>query len=234
MITVLLVEDDSALREGLEEFLRLQGFEVTAVANGVDCFTAIINQSFNVAVIDLGLPDISGLQIIEHLRRCSSTAIVVLTASVSLQIRVGSYLNGADLFLGKPVQAIELAAAIKSLATRQSQNSPATAPQNRHRYMAGWRLNNRQCSLISPDGISVRLTAKEFEFIVLIANEAGTTVSRNRACEALYQRDDESSQAALTSLVRRVRLRFAESGIFDIPIITMRGAGYRFSGELEN
>lgn len=232
MSTVLLVEDDTSLREGLEEFLQLQGLNVTAVANGVDCFTAIASQSFAVAVVDLGLPDITGQQMVEHLRSCTHTAVIVLTASASLDTRVDSYQRGADLFMGKPVDARELAAAVKSLAARHlpRRESADTAPKPVG--VAVWHLNPDHGSLTSPEGTTVRFPAKEFEFVALLGKSAGESVPRNAACQALYGREDESAQAALTTLVRRVRQRITEQGIAEPPVITVHSVGYRFAGAL--
>ena len=165
-------------------------------------------------------------------RRCTHTAIIVLTASASLDTRVDSYQRGADLFLSKPVDARELAAAVKSLATRHLPRSEPAGTAPKPVGVTVWHLNPDHGSLTSPEGTVVRFPAKEFEFMALLGKSVGESVPRNVACLSLYGRDDESSQAALSTLVRRVRQRFVERGIAEPPVITVHSVGYRFAGAL--
>ncbi len=118
--TVILVEDDALLRDGLADFLTLSGFSVTAVGDGLSFYRVVAERPFSVAVIDLGLPDQAGEVLVDYTRRNTSSSIVVITARDTLDTRVACYRTGADLFLGKPVEGRELAAAIESLAARRA------------------------------------------------------------------------------------------------------------------
>lgn len=118
-IRVILVEDDEPLQASLVNFLELSGFALTAVADGVSFYRALADATFDVAVVDLGLPDQSGETLIEYLRQNTTTPIIVVTARDTLDTRVGCYRTGADLFLAKPIDGRELAAAIASLAGRR-------------------------------------------------------------------------------------------------------------------
>jgi DNA-binding response OmpR family regulator len=149
-----------------------------------------------------------------------------------LGTRVDSYQRGADLFLSKPVDARELAAAVKSLATRHLPRSEPAGTAPKPVGVTVWHLNPDHGSLTSPEGTVVRFPAKEFEFMALLGKSVGESVPRNVACLSLYGRDDESSQAALSTLVRRVRQRFVERGIAEPPVITVHSVGYRFAGAL--
>ena len=221
--SVLLVEDDKELREGMSEFLKLYGFSVTAVASGLDFFRVIMKLKFQVAIVDLGLPDLDGQEIVQYLRKESDTAIIVLTASNMLDTRINSYQHGADLFLSKPVDTKELVAAIVSLASRREpsvSNVPAESEEGR------WLIKPKQRALIAPCGVCITFTSMEFQFLELLINENGTTLSKEQLCECLYRRQDESAFAALATIVKRIRRRISNAGVKDQIIMTSHGKGY--------
>lgn len=233
-ISVILVEDDASLREGMAVFLRLSGVEVTAVGSGIEFTRLITLGEFSVAIIDLGLPDVSGQHLVELLRKSTETAVIVLTANNALQSRVESYQLGADLFLEKPVDARELLAAINSLAMRAGERlrKSATAPESPPAQPAGWKVLPSEWTLVSPLGKSIRFTGKEFEFIGLLLAHPGQSVGSAFLKKALYQRDDPSATAALATLVKRVRQRIRRSGVAVQPIMTDHGTGYRFGATI--
>ncbi len=224
MIHIILIEDDDELRKGMQEYLELSGFLVTAVGKGIDFFSVILQHSFDVAIVDLGLPDFTGQQLIEYLRRHSSTAVIVLTASNSLSTRVESYQLGADLFMNKPVDARELIAAVNSLASRRLLSLSPVAQQP-----AVWTVQRSLWTLVSPCGIAIKFTGKEFKFIDQLIMFPNETLHRQQVCIAIYGRDDNSAQAALLTLIKRVRQRIAQSGSQEQPIQTEHGMGYRFT-----
>ena len=210
--TVILVEDDALLRGGLADFLTLSGYSVTAVGDGLSFYRLVAERPFSVAVIDLGLPDQAGEVLVDFTRRNTSSAIIVITARDTLDTRVACYRTGADLFLGKPVEGRELAAAIESLAARR-----AGAPLSAVPVATGilpptgeeWTLLSGQGALLDPGGKRVEITPKEFQFLELLVSHAGGTAPRDELLESLYGRGDESAQRALETLVRRTRQAIA-------------------------
>lgn len=226
MIRIILIEDDDELRKGMQEYLELSGFLVTAVGKGIDFFNVILQQSFDVAIVDLGLPDFTGQQLIEYLRRHSTTAVIVLTASNNLGTRIESYQLGADLFMNKPVDAGELIAAVNSLASRRLVTLPTVTTAQQP---AVWIVQRSLWTLVSPCGTAIKFTGKEFKFIEQLIMFPSKTINRQQACIALYGRNDDSAQAALLTLIKRVRQRIAQSGIQEQPIQTEHGLGYRFT-----
>ena len=231
---VILVEDDEPLREGLSEYLTLAGFAMTAVGSGLEFFTSLPRLlELQVAVVDLCLPDIDGQRLVEHLREHSEIRIIVLTANNQPDCRVESYEKGADLYMAKPVGSCELAAAIRSLAMRQlgSQKSKlealATASGN------DWQLQRSHWKLCCPNGETLRLTAREFQLIEQLALAQGQLLSRREICQNLYKRHDSSAEAALSTLVKRIRQRIANTCDQEDPIHTAHGAGYCFAPRIE-
>jgi DNA-binding response OmpR family regulator len=234
---VLLVEDDELLREGLSEYLSLAGLSVIAVGTGLDFFTSLPRlPDLQVAVVDLGLPDIDGRRLVEHLREYTSVRIIVLTASNSPDNRVESYRSGADIYMGKPVDSRELAAAISSLAGRTPAVPHAPVDANLHIDIAhgnGWRWHRSEWKLGCPNGKALVLTAREFQLIDRLVAEQGQLVSRRDICLRLYRRHDAASESALSTLVRRIRRRIADVDANEDPIRTAHGWGYCFSPPIE-
>lgn len=235
-ISVILVEDDSLLREGLRHYLALVGMDVVAVGDCLSYYRALSERTFAVAVIDLGLPDQGGDVLVAYTRNNTQTAIIVSTGRDTLDTRVDCYAIGADLFLGKPVDSRELTAAIVSLAARRNA-AGETAPDRGGQAVVpaplSWRLLGRQRALLLPNGETLALSPKEFRLLSLLAGGDGQPVVRPVLLEALYRRDDDSAKRALETLVRRTRQKIADRYQGPNPILTQHGLGYVFSALIQ-
>jgi DNA-binding response OmpR family regulator len=142
---ILLVEDDLELREALTEALAIHGLPVATAGSGLEFYQLLKHRLFAVALIDFGLPDLDGFDLVAYLRQNTSVKIIIITSRDDLEARVKGYQSGADLYLTKPVKIPELAAAIVSLACRRSPED--TGPQP-------WRLDRITWRLFSPQGAS--------------------------------------------------------------------------------
>lgn len=219
---VLFVEDDRDLRDSLAEYLTLAGHRVVGVDSALAYYRALGAGAFDVAVIDLGLPDASGYELAEHTRRHTDLAVVILTARDGLGDRVQGYEAGADLYLVKPVDGRELAAALASLVTRRSQRSERTTTLS-------WCLDRARWALAAPGGARVDLTSLELRFLELLAAGQGRPVERETLLLALYPRQDEYVSRALDALVKRLRAKVALAAGGPAPIRTAHAVGYCFS-----
>lgn len=221
--SVILVEDEPDIRGNLADYLTQFGFDVTAVDSGLKFYHALAERPFAVAVIDLGLPDMDGMQLVEYLRNNSAMRCIILTARTSVDDRVSGYDSGADLYLCKPVEGRELAAALNRIIKRSSDGQAYSANH--------WRLRRQQSALISPSRSVISLTAKEIDFVYCLAGAAGETVPRTVILEALGYQNDDFSNRALESLIRRLR-RKIEAVCGTSPILTRHAVGYSFSAPL--
>ena len=249
-IHVVLVEDDPLLRDSLASYLKLVGFPTTAVGDCLSLYGELAVHRFDVAIIDLGLPDQAGEVLVDYLRRNCDCVIIVITARDTLDTRVECYRVGADLFLGKPVDGRELAAAITSLAARRATSHPAPhatpaalphaaavapppeAPAPKAVTPAAWTFAARQRILTSPTAQRIELTAKEAHLLALLTAPPAGTVARRKLLEALYQRQDESADRALDSLVRRTRHTIEAATGSPAPILTEHSVGYLFTARV--
>ncbi len=223
-VRIVLTEDDALLRESLESLLKLAGFAVTPALDGLSFYRALAeHRHFDVAIIDMGLPDAAGQTLIDFLRRNTNTAIIAITARDTIDRRVECYRAGADLFLGKPVDGRELIAAISSLATR----SRAVA-QSHPAKRVSWTLNPVSRRLTNPEGIGIELSLKACQLIQILFSSPGKTLSRHLLLETLYKRDTERTNRCLDQLVRRTRRAITEATGHPAPLLTEHGAGYAF------
>jgi DNA-binding response OmpR family regulator len=233
---LILVEDDAGLRGDLVEFLELEGFSVVSCGNALEFFRKLVGQTFGVALIDLGLPDEAGEVLVDYVRRNTTSSIVVLTARDTLETRVQCYRNGADLFLGKPVNCIELATIIRNLLKRRvaTSSSEYTARDHTQGKEDYWTLQV-QCRTLktpAPQPTVISLTTMQFNLLEQLMSSNGP-VDRSMLLERLYGRTDQSAERALETLVRRVRQHISESTGKTAPILTYSGLGYAFAASVK-
>lgn len=222
---IILVEDDRVLRNSVAEYLTIVGFNVTAVESGLTFYHALAEQSFSVAIIDLGLPDINGLQLVEYLRNNTSMRCIILTARDQIDDRVAGYDSGADLYMVKPVDCRELASALSRMVQRTSTKTDLIESPGQ------WRINRQNATLVTPSCVIVSLTAREMDFLLCLTESTEETVPRTTILDVLGYTNDESSNRALESLIRRLR-RKIESAFGSSPILTRHGVGYSFSAAI--
>lgn len=224
-VRVILVEDDQVLRESLRDYLTLTGCQVDAVESGIGFYHLLSRQTYDVAVIDIGLPDQSGYVLTEYARANTGMGLVIITAHDSLEARISGYQAGSDLFLAKPVDGRELVAAITSIASRcKERNRQETTAAPR------WGLSATRWILTTPSGINVALTAKEYQVLCLLVEAAGETVERDTLTCRLYGNSSESSSRSLDTLVGRLRKKLAaQSPAEELPVMSVYGRGYRMS-----
>jgi len=123
---VLVVEDNQNLRESMAECLNLAGLTVSSVGSAAECYQALASSDWCVTVIDIGLPDQSGYVLVEYIRANTTMKVIILTARDAIDDRIKGYDSGADIYLVKPINCRELAAAIVSLAQRQYNKTDPT------------------------------------------------------------------------------------------------------------
>ena len=225
---IILVEDDNDLRETLVESLAIYGYPVTAAGTGLDFYQKLGRHTYDIAIIDLGLPDVDGYSLVEFVRRNTAAGVIVITSRDDISDRVRGYDTGADLYLTKPVNIRELAAAIASIASRRGAAAFGETPPNVER----WHLNQDGWRLTDPDSQQYQLNQKEFQLIMAVAVGNGSPVSREVLLTNIYGSVDSATTHALEVMVSRLRLRFRDQCGRSLPLQTVVGSGYRFAGAL--
>jgi DNA-binding response OmpR family regulator len=219
---ILLVEDDPLLGAGLTAGLRQAGFAVDWVKDGVAADHALKSESFDLVVLDLGLPRLSGMEVLRRLRERpgdagGNTPVLVLTARDATGDKVAGLDAGADDYLVKPVDLDELAARVRALTRRAAGR---TMPQIHHGALALDPLARR----VTQHGQSVELSTREFDLLQALLENTGRVMTRTQLEGALYGWRDEPDSNALEVHIHHLRRKLGNE-----LIKTLRGIGYTIS-----
>ena len=224
---VVIIEDDRDLRESIIRFLSVAGVEAEGVGSVLEFYETVVTRNFDVAVVDINLPDQSGFTLADYLRRNTDLGIIIITARDGLEDRVRGYGAGADLYLVKPVNMPELAAALINLTRRRRERSAPVAPP-----AAQWTLEGTSWTLVSPLGVRVPLSGQERTLITCLVEAHGESVTRTDLCTALGYDAADAESRALDSLVQRLRRKIESSTGRPAPLESGYRRGYGFSGLL--
>ena len=218
---VLLVEDETQLREDIASQLRELGYVVDEAPDGDEGLYAGSEYALDAAIVDLGLPGISGLEVIEKLRAAGKEfPILILTARDSWQDKVKGLEAGADDYVTKPFHFEEVLARLRAMMRRANGWTTDTL------HFEGMALDTRSQSL-AVAGSEIELTAYEYKVIEYLMVNAGEVVSKATLGEHVYGEDLDPDSNVLEVLVGRLRRKLDADGSLK-PIETLRGRGYRF------
>lgn len=217
---ILIVEDDHQLREQLAQSLGQQGFDCQQAADGMDGYFHASEYPFDMAVIDLGLPKIDGIELIRRLRvdGCSYP-ILILTARGGWKSKVEGLDAGADDYMEKPFHVEELAARCRALLRRTTGNS--------NLLEAGPLQLDLTTQQISLAGSVLDLTAFEYKILEYMLRRQGEVISKIVLTDYLYDQDFDRDSNVIEVLIGRLRKKLARHDGF-APIVTLRGRGYQF------
>jgi two-component system response regulator PhoP len=219
---LLLIEDDAALRLGLARQLEADGYRVDQAADGEDGLFQAREYPVDLAIVDLGLPKLSGLTVIQRLRSDGRTLpILVLTARGSWQDKVVGLEAGADDYLVKPFEYPELAARVKALLRRSLKAATDV-------LTLGPVTIDFSGQVVRLNGAVMDLTAYEYRVLEYLVRERARVVSKQELSDYLYPHDEDRDSNVLEVLVGRLRRKLDPDGTL-IPIETLRGRGYRFT-----
>lgn len=229
---VLVVDDDSEIRDLLGQFLRKQGFRVTGARDGNEMRKVIGNGKVDLVVLDLMLPGDDGLKLCRELRSQSNMPIIMLTAAGDETDRIVGLEMGADDYMPKPFSARELLARIKAVLRRVSTNGASKLGGTKIVKFADWRLDLVRRELQSPEGTVVDLSAGEYDLLLAFLEHPQRVLSRDQLLDYARSRVAAPFDRSIDVQVSRLR-RKIESEAHPSLIKTVRGAGYVFTIPVE-
>jgi len=214
---ILIAEDDSILADGLTRSLRLNGYAVDAVSDGIAADSALRSQEFDLLILDLGLPRMSGLEVLSNLRsKNSHLPVLILTAADSVEQRVKGLDLGADDYMAKPFSLSELEARVRAL-TRRGAGGGST-------ILRHGRLEFDQTGRVAVvDQQQLELSAREVSLLEILLTRSGRMVSKTQIVDHLCEWGEEVSSNAIEVYIHRLRKKLEPSGV---KIATVRGLGY--------
>lgn len=218
MTKILLVEDDVMIASGVKYALEMEGYEVIHVTDIKSAFDIIKDNYFELAILDMQLPDGIGFDVSDKLKT-SSTAIIFLTVVDDENTIVKAFENGSDDYIIKPFRIRELLARIKRTLSAKNSQIPKT-----NIIRIGDVEINTEAGKVYIDQIPVELTALEYRLLLIFANNKGVLLSRSQILDKIWDIDGNFVEDnTLTVYIKRLREKLGKS----INIETVRGIGYR-------
>jgi two-component system OmpR family response regulator len=216
---ILVVEDDPEMRLLLERGLAADGYDVRAVANGVDALITARNETISGSVVDVMLPGMSGFEICRRLRESEETfPILLLTARDAVEDRVFGLDSGADDYLTKPFDFTELSARMRAMLRRNS-------GIDRMRISVGNLVLDSETLRVTVGDTVIATSPKEFALLRLLAQDAGTAVSRARILDTVWGANAHIDTNIVDQYISYLRHKL-DTDQCGIRIVTVRGSGY--------
>jgi len=216
-VRLLIAEDDPILADGLMHSLRASGHAVDCVADGVAADAALASGAFDLVILDLGMPRMHGLEVLRRMRaRKSRIPVLILTAHDATEDRVAGLDLGADDYLTKPFELVELEARIRAVARRSGHGGQAVVELGNLTFDTVDRRARVR-------GEAVDLSARELALLELLVARAGRLVSKEQILDHVCEWGDEVSENAVEVYIHRLRRKLEPGGV---RISTLRGLGY--------
>jgi two-component system OmpR family response regulator len=235
MIRCLVVDDDGEIRGALQDFLQRFGMQVTSASDGRQMRQAMSAASFDVVVLDIMLPDESGLDLCRWIVRQHATPVIMLTAQGDPGSRIVGLEMGADDYLGKPFEPRELVARIHAVLRRAAKGAalPGEPPATRQLGFEGWSFDRLLRQLVSPQQVVVALSSAEFRLLSAFVERPGRVLSRDQLIELTRAPGVDVNDRSIDLAVSRLRQKLGDSSREPRLIRTLRGEGYVFDAKVQ-
>jgi two-component system alkaline phosphatase synthesis response regulator PhoP len=224
---ILVVDDEPQIAEIVTDYLRLAGFEVVVARDGAAALEAVRDHRPDLVVLDLGLPNMDGLDVARTIRRQSDLPIIMLTARVEEDDRLHGLEIGADDYVTKPFSPRELVARVRAVLRRaEKRDGDAGAPA----FRAADLLIDLTRMQVMRGEAAIELTPTEFQLVATLARHAGRVFTREQLLDAVRGSTAEAFDRAIDSHIKNVRRKLQRDGGTQPYIETVYGIGYRFTG----
>ncbi|MCG5234817.1 response regulator [Xanthobacter oligotrophicus] len=224
---ILVVDDDLEIRKLLGRYLAAQGFRVTTAGDGREMEEKLATQRIDFVVLDLMLPDASGLDLCRALRNRSRIPVILLTALKEDVDRIIGLEIGADDYLGKPFNPRELVARIRAVLRRTGGAEPEPVAASAFRF-ARFRAEPELRRVTDGEGVEIQLTGAEFDLLMAFLERPGRILSREQLLDITRGREAGPFDRSVDVLVSRLRRKLGDQGAFQI-LKTLRNGGYQLA-----
>ena len=228
---LLVVEDDPAVQSLTTAFLETEGFQVTAVESAAETHASLQTATYDLILLDLGLPDEDGLVVARQIRSKSEVPIIFVTNRSDDADKIAALEMGGDDYVTKPFNPKELSARIKSVLRRTGslgRNSPDAIMMK----FGNWQLDLEGRQLLDRGNIETQLTRAEFDLVSALVSASGRVLSRDQLLDAISQ-GEEVTDRTVDVLVSRIRKKIEQDRSNPQIIVTVPGIGYRLGQQVK-
>ena len=237
--TILSVDDDQGLQTVVTHYLSGEGYEMLSATSGKQLMEVLRNNTPNIILLDLVLPDTDGITLLAQLRGMKKIPVIVVSGKSDTTEKIVCLEMGADDYMTKPFEMRELSARIKAVIRRTEEvpagNSPTqdVAPQENQVRFADWILDRSQFQMFDKKGQSADLTTGEYKLLEALVSAPNKVLSRERLFELTRESDYDSFDRAVDIQIGRLRKKLNDDPKEPQFIKTVRGVGYMFCGEIK-
>ena len=224
MATVLVVDDEPKIARLLRDYLERAGFAVSVAHDGREALMRVRTERPDLVILDLGLPEIDGLDVARRLRRDGDTPIIMVTARDDEIDRVAGLELGADDYVTKPFSPREVVARVRAVLRRRDGSARTDAP-----LRAGPLELDPGRMEVHVDGRLVDLTATEFALLAALARQPGRVYTRSQLLDAIHGSAFESYERAIDAHVKNLRRKLEPDSRRPRLLLTVHGVGYRLT-----
>ncbi|WP_155592635.1 response regulator transcription factor [Lysinibacillus cavernae] len=226
---ILLVEDDDAIREMVENYLSMEGFTVTTAINGEDALQNCLNQSFDLVILDIMLPKLNGLEVLKIIREQEALPIIIMSAKVSDVDKALGLGLGADDYIAKPFSMLEFSARVKAAIRRATKYSGRADSKQEVLEIGNLKIDIVNFS-IDRNGQEVKLTSKEFAILKLFVTNRQRVFTKEQIYQLIWQDTYYGDENIINVHIRRLREKIEDNPSNPQYIKTLWGIGYKFEG----
>lgn len=227
MQKILIVDDEPILVKGLKYSLEQDGYEVEVAYNGIDALEKEAAKEYNLVILDIMLPEIDGLEVCQRIRERSEVPIIMLTAKNEDIDKILGLEHGADDYMTKPFNILELKVRIKAILRRMTKKD--TNIINQEIQVEDFTINTLGRK-VTVSGKEVNLTAKEFDLLLLLASNPGKVFTREELLEVIWGYEYFGDLRTVDVHIRRLREKIEKNSSQAEYILTKWGVGYYFKG----
>ncbi|SCK03995.1 Staphylococcal respiratory response protein A [uncultured Clostridium sp.] len=218
---ILIIEDEIRIRILLRDYLKREGFNVIEASDGDEGINAFQNNSIDLILLDIMMPRVDGITVLETIRNVSDVPIILLTAKSQEEDKLFGYELGADDYITKPFSPKVLIAKVKALLKRTSDGSNSFSSAKDFNGLS----INKLAHEVKVDGITLNLSPKEFELLVYLTDNIGISLTRDTILDNVWGIDYYGDLRTVDTNVKRLREKLGSKANY---IITVRGSGYKF------
>jgi DNA-binding response OmpR family regulator len=225
MNRILVIEDEPAMREGLKDNLEIEGYEVHTAVDGAEGLKSILQNSYDLVILDVMLPHLSGFDVLKQAREKGVTSpVIMLTARGEEIDRVLGLELGADDYLTKPFGLRELLARVRAVLRRTERSSPGPSPTH---MILGSTVVDFAAYTAVHDGSQVEMTPREFDVLKFLWTHRNQTVTRDQLLTNVWGYNEPLSTRTVDNFILKLRQKIEDDPAHPRHILTIHGTGYK-------